>query len=147
MCPGNAVWFHNHKGSATLAETNKCPSSQDHKFLVGHFPVTGMHTSLNPTPERSRAQLADPLSCVFKNRHPCLQCWKPTSSNLQIESGHGVQRWAQVHVFLPSPQTFAQTQPTRLEDTVYAARIKVSWGQVLLRRSYLTKVLQGDMNG
>ena len=88
MCPGNAVWFHNHKGSATLTETDKCPSSQHHQFLVWHSPVTGMHTSLNPTPERSRAQLADPLSWVFKNRHPCLQCWKLTSSNLQRESQH-----------------------------------------------------------
>lgn len=49
------------------------------------------------------------------------------------ESAHGVQSWAQIHVFLPSPQTFVQTRPTQLKDTVYAARIKVSWGQGALK--------------
>lgn len=148
MCPGNAVWFHNHKGSATLTETDKCPSSQDHKFLVGHSPVTGMHTSLNPTPERSRAQLADALSWVFKNRHPCLQCWKLTSSKLQIESQHtGFRAEHKFTCSYPALKPLYRPGPPSSRTRCMLRGSKFLEVKVLLRRSYLTKVLQGDMKG
>lgn len=62
----------------------KCSSSPNHKSLMVNFPMSGVCPNLNPTHERSWVHLANTFSCVFKNSHPCLLCWKLTSSDLWI---------------------------------------------------------------